>query len=97
MKYHIGELVECINTQKSYTVKDYENFGNCKLYYFECGLALPEDKIVLKGVSSIKRLFSVSEEYKQKKCSESLKKLKDFTDNYGKKTFTSRLKDLLCL
>ena len=52
MKYQIGEHVECNLTNNKYIIKDYEKIGDCKLYYFHDGTALPESKIKLKGFST---------------------------------------------
>jgi len=81
MKYHIGEEVECKSTNQNYIIKDYEKIGDCKLYYFEGGSALPENKISLKGFSSIKKLFSLSRKEKDMRLERVLKDLDNRLDN----------------
>lgn len=75
MKYYIGEEVECKSTNQNYIIKDYEKIGDCKLYYFESGSALPENKISLKYFSSIKKLFSLSRKEKDMRLERVLENL----------------------
>ncbi len=49
-KYNIGEVVEDRQSSLKGTIKEYEQYDDVILYYFEEGGALPENRLLLKGV-----------------------------------------------
>lgn len=75
MKYQIGEHVECKLTNNKFIIKDYEKIGDCKLYYFHDGTALPESKINLRGFSTLQKLFSLSKKEKDQRLKNVLENL----------------------
>ena len=65
-KYNIGEVVEDRQSELYGTIKEYESFDGMILYYFEEGGALPEHRLLLKGVKGLTNFLNKSNEEKNK-------------------------------
>ncbi len=65
-KYNIGEVVEDRQSSLKGTVKEYEQYDDIILYYFEEGGALPENRLLLKGVKGLNNFLNKANEKKNK-------------------------------
>ena len=63
-KYNIGEVVEDRQSEQKGTIKDYEQFDDLILYYFDEGGALPENRLILEGVKGLNNLLNKTDDEK---------------------------------
>lgn len=63
-KYNIGEVVEDRQSEQKGTIKDYEQFDNLILYYFDEGGALPENRLLLEGVKGLNNFLNKTDDEK---------------------------------
>mgnify|MGYP001089517301 CR=1 FL=1 len=65
-KYNIGEVVEDRQSSLKGTIKEYEQYDDVILYYFEEGGALPENRLLLKGVKGLTNFLNKTNDEKNK-------------------------------
>jgi len=63
-KYNIGEVVEDRQSKQKGTIKDYEQFDDLILYYFDEGGALPENRLLLEGVKGLNNFLNKTDDEK---------------------------------
>ena len=63
-KYNIGEVVEDRQSEQKGTIKDYEEFDDLILYYFDEGGALPENRLLLEGVKGLNNFLNKTNDEK---------------------------------
>jgi len=63
-KYNIGEVVEDRQSNQKGTIKDYEQFDDIILYYFDEGGALPENRLLLEGVKGLNNFLNKTNDEK---------------------------------